>query len=93
MFNPRSQAAAAAEGARAALLRLEAALAAREAAAAKAFDALRRQARQLHDSGHEEEAQVAPTLVIVRSICLINPAPVRRPRRDNTHMPMYIRAP
>ena len=60
VFEPRSQAAAAAEDARAALLRVEAALAAREAAAAEAFEALRRQARQLHDSGRTEEAQVTP---------------------------------
>lgn len=89
-FVPRSQAAAAAEDARAALLRVEAALAAREAAAAEAFEALRRQARQLHDSGCIQEAQVTPTLVVFWNICLLLLAPMKGP--DKAHMPVYVRA-
>lgn len=79
-----------AEDARAALLRVEAALAAREAAAAETFEALRRQARQLHDSGCTEEAQVTPTLVIVWNICLLLLAPMEG--LVEAHMPMYVGA-
>jgi hypothetical protein len=54
------QAAAAAEGARAALARMEAALAAREAAAADAYERLRRQAAQLAGGAPGEVPQARP---------------------------------